>query len=619
MCGIFGIFYLKNKIMPDRQHLEKTARIIQHRGPDSSGVYVDNGIGIAHTRLSLLDISSRSDQPFWDKSGRYCLIYNGEIYNFKELRSDLENVGRAFETTSDTEVLLQGLIEMGPAILQKLEGMFAFALYDKKEDSLLIARDRFGIKPLYIYSDAEKFIFASEIKAMQSWVPAAPDMFSISSYLQGFGGPTQNFTFFSGIKILQTGGIIKIQSGGISESKNFFPLENFWSSDLSEQYNFFKPSQLVDRLEELLLISVKKHLIADTQVGALCSGGIDSSLIMAMAAKVHSNLAIFHANVRGPHSEYEAAQLLATHLKLKLNVVDVNDHDFIEGIPDVMYHYGHPFLYHPNSIPFLMVAQLVRQNGVKAILTGEAADECFLGYSHLPTENLFSGYYKALDRIKSLVHMIPSIGKLLWRHTGTSSAIIRGLHNRFENDIDKERILSKLGHHVSKNNLKTLEYLGYHLRTLLHRNDSLGMAASIEARFPFLDNALVEYAVNLPYRYKIRASFSTPIERKHPFIRNKWVLREVANRYLPKALSQRPKRGFPTDAFERMRVAPGYFNNSFVSHLFGLSSNETAYLVNNAGSNLVLRLLHLDIWGRVCFNQEPRESARNDLKKHISF
>ena len=191
MCGIFGIVFRENSNTPDEERLASSARLLQHRGPDSQAIYAAPGIGLAHTRLSFLDTDSRSDQPFWDDQHRYCLVYNGEIYNYKELREELRARGVNFRTTGDTEVLLQALIHNDPKdLLPRIRGMFGFAFYDAEQHSLLLARDRFGMKPLYVYEDDRTFMFASEIKAMRAWVPFELDLFSICSYLLKFGGPT---------------------------------------------------------------------------------------------------------------------------------------------------------------------------------------------------------------------------------------------------------------------------------------------------------------------------------------------------------------------------------------------------------------------------------------------
>ncbi len=623
MCGIFGIISRNSSLALDQDCLSASASLLSHRGPDAQGIYTKDGVGLVHQRLSLLDLNPRSNQPFWDESGRYCLVYNGEIYNFRELRAELQARNINFHTSSDTEVLLQCLIHHKVEyVLPKLEGMFAFGLYDTVEDSLLLARDRFGMKPLYVYDDDKIFTFASEIKAMRPWINFEPDQFSISSYLLGFGGPTKGFTFYRKVKSLAPGSMIFFKRGKSPEYSRFFSMQDFWDPGYTDNLARLKPGQIVDKMDDLLLKSVEKHMFADSKVGAFCSGGVDSSLLMAMAAKKHNNLAIFHANVKGRWSEYDAALKLSQHLKLDLKTVDVEEQDFIDLLPDVMKHYEHPFTYHPNCAPFLMVSRLVQKHQIKGMLSGEGSDECFLGYPWLGRERLVNAYYNVCNRLRTLVNKIPNVGKIIWPYEGNGKEVVESLLNRCEIAEEKHNIhdfVSKLtSSKIEKGNVRTLDYLNYHLRTLLHRNDCLGMAASIEARFPFLDNEVVKVAVNMPYRYKIRFS-PTVFEKAHPGIRDKWVVRKVADRYIPRELSQRIKIGFWTTAFERMKVSPDYFDNSFVRNLFELSSTQMRNIISQSDQDITMRLLHLDIWGHVCIRDLSHESSLKKLRQHVSL
>jgi asparagine synthase (glutamine-hydrolysing) len=412
MCGIFGILLHDGETVPDERRLTETARLLSHRGPDSSGIFSGAGMGLAHTRLSLLDLNS-GRSAFRDRDGRYCLVYNWEIYNFKELREELELSGTGFRTTSDTEVLLEWLINRGAeATLPRLEGMFAFALYDRVERSLLLARDRFGIKPLFVYDGDDAFVFSSEVLRMKP-VKLEPDDFSISSFLfanpaSGFGGPSKGHSFFKGVKFLPPGAMVRVQPGMQAQYGKFSSIVDFLNEDISDRLQRLRPLQLVNETEELLFDSVRQQMVADAPVGALCSGGVDSSVIMAMAARCHNNLAVFHANVMGRLSEYSAAAALARHLKLDLKAVEVNDEDFIDMLPEVVSHFGHPFCHMPHSVPFLQVSKLVRETGVKAVLSGEGSDECYLGYSFLaPDIHRWRQYSK--DLLKMLIRKIKEI------------------------------------------------------------------------------------------------------------------------------------------------------------------------------------------------------------------
>jgi asparagine synthase (glutamine-hydrolysing) len=620
VCGIFGIVY-KSDVKPAEKSLADSVRLLRHRGPDAEAIHASTGFGLGHTRLTLVDPDPRSNQPFWDETGRYVLVYNGEVYNFRELRAELEKKGIGFRTTSDTEVVLQCLIHNDPKeALARLDGMFAFGLYDTKEETLLVARDRFGMKPLYYCETDGFFAFSSEVKAFKPWVQLEPEPFSISSYLMGFGGPTKGFTFYQKVKVLAPGEFITLKRGGRPQRETFFRLSDFWDREEMMASDSLSPRQTVDRLEKVLYESVKSQMFADSRVGAFCSGGVDSSLLVAMASKMHNNLAIFHANVLGPWSEYHAARDLSKHLKLDLNVVEVSEQDFVSRLPDAMRQYEHPYTYHPNCVPFMMVARLVREHKVKGMLSGEGSDELFLGYPWFGRQRIVNAYYAQGARLRNLVHRIPSVGKIIWPENGHNLHVVQKLLNRGEVSGDERRTREAaqrlLPIQLDSKQMTSLDYMNYHLRTLLHRNDCLGMEASIEARFPFLDHTVARTAINTPSRYKLR--FSPKVfEKAHPFVRDKWAVREVANRWIPRGLSQRIKIGFWTTVFQRMQVPESYFQNSFVRDLLELSSEETQDLVGQANQDLRMRLLHLDVWAHVCLQGQPLEQSSDKLGEHI--
>ncbi|UCG52302.1 MAG: asparagine synthase (glutamine-hydrolyzing) [Candidatus Latescibacterota bacterium] len=622
MCGIFAYLTSDPAAVPPRERLDDTARALAHRGPDNTGVHTAPGIGLVHTRLTLLDLNPRSNQPLWDRSKRYALVYNGEVYNFQSIRAELEQHGIEFRTTSDTEVVLEALLFYGlEGAASKFEGMFAFALYDEVDGSICVGRDRFGIKPLFMANNADGFLLCSEVGGLRPWMPIEPDDRTVSSYLLGFSGPTRDFTFYKGIRFVPPGTIIKVRRGETPDVRSFFHITDFWDPEQHERLRHMRPTEVVDRIDELLHGSVGSQLVADVPVGAFCSGGVDSSLIMAMAAKHHSDLAVFHADVKGRLSEAEAARQLAAHLGLELKIVEARDEDFLRYLPEVTAHYGFPFSYHPNSVPFLMVSRLVRDSGVKAVLTGEGSDECFLGYPRLAIERFERFYGRVIDSARALIQRIPKVGTLLSKPPDNAHEIADGLHQRFEKVSEMATIRSEtIGEDGRFHDLdvRTIDFLTYHLRTLLHRNDAMGMSASIEARFPFLDSELVRLAVNTPYNMKIRFS-PTTLDSYHPFICDKWVLRQVADRYLPKSLSRRTKRGFPTSAFQRMRIADRYVTGTYVAELFELSQLQRKYLLDNADQRIKLRIMHLDVWWRVCVQNQSTSDVSRELLEEISF
>lgn len=622
MCGLFAISMFSDEI-PDEERLRASITTLSHRGPDAQKVFVRPGLGLAHARLSFVDTHERSHQPMWDSTGRYAILFNGEIYNFRELRAELEDQGHVFRTSSDTEVLLTALIAHEPAaILPRLNGMFGLAFFDVQSQTILLARDRFGMKPLFYFQNERFFAVTSEVKALHPWTELHADKFMLASYLLKFGGPTRAHSFYEGVKSVSPGEMIVVGPDGLREQRHFFRIPDFIDPDRQAALDSMSSTQAVDEMDRLLSQSVAAHMFADVPVGAFCSGGVDSSLLMAMATKTYNNLAIFHANVKGQWSEHHAAVELARHLKLDLVSVDVVDQDFVDLLPRVMQHYEYPFTYHPNCAPLMMVARLARDSGVKGLLSGEGSDECFLGYPWLGRKSLTDRYDRFVARARRLVHRIPEFGRILWPHEQNNVESVRALMNRYEMDDDiawiREHFRLPSGRSLPQPSVWTLEYLHHHLRTLLHRNDSMGMEASIEARFPFLDLDVVKTAVNLDPSYKLRRSIRA-LDKAHPFIQDKWIVREVAARYVPRSLSHRKKLGFWTTVFKRLDISSGYFRNSFVSDLFGLTDAQLNNMAGNDGDDLLLRLLHVDVWGRMCLRQESEEGAVERLRQFVSI
>lgn len=633
MCGIFGVIWHQSDRQPEQDLLAQTARLLHHRGPDGHGTFAAPGIGLVHTRLSLLDLNERSNQPFWDRTHRFAIIYNGEVYNFAELRTELEKEGVQFRTTCDTEVLLEALLRWGPeAALPRFEGMFAFGLYDREEESLLLARDRFGIKPLFISDQDDALIFASEIRAMSPWINFEPDFSSISSYLHSFAGPHTGRTFYKGIRSLEPGGVLKIQRRGRSQSSRFFKLTDFLNPAETERLRGVKDTQLIDELDRLLNESVKSQLIADAPVGGLCSGGVDSSVVLAIASRYHNNLAIFHANVVGRHSEYDAAESLARHLRLDLQSTEVQPKDFLSEIPEVIRHYGHPFYRTPHSVPFLKVSRLVRENGVKAVLTGEGSDECFLGYSwmapnlkhEMRPRTLFRRVKRSLFRRNGEAGFTYlSSNDIRGGDVSSDNELVTALHNRFETLGEALDIRSRLGEIYGakepKGVLTSLDHFGYSLRALLHRDDSMGMSTSIEARFPFLDSGLVRFALNCPYRAKIRFSVSAR-DPTHYLFTDKWLLRQVAKRYLPKSLSHREKKPFSVIAYypTHMAIRPHFLKDSFIRNAFNLTDHEVEHLAAHASHDLKWKMLQLEVWVDTCLLNKSNDVVMEKLNDNVS-
>ncbi len=619
MCGIFGYLDHQTQKTPEDARLRQTAKLLSHRGPDHQAVFGAPSVGLVHTRLSLVDLDPRSNQPFWDKTGRYALVFNGEIYNFKELREDLKRKGISFRTSGDTEVLLECLLngELHETLL-KLEGMFAFALYDRQETTLVLARDRIGMKPLYVYEDDSRFVFSSEIGAMKPWIPWEADPMMVAPFLHGLHDVTRGFGLFKGVKSAVPGTVIKVKAGSRPEYERFFVLSDYWDENERARLEKLNPRQAVDLVEEKLLTSVRLQLQADAPLGIFCSGGVDSSLIAAMVAKLHSDLTIFHSNIVGRCSEYDAAKALADHLKLKFVATDVVDANYLERIPDVMAHSEFPFRHLPSSPPFLMLSETVSALGVKGVLTGEASDESFLGYPEYAPDLI--GWLKQTPRnsfrfLKKALRGFPPSPREVRKD------FVSRFHQHFEDDIENDDIyqalLKKAGNELESKHLLPFRDFSHNIRALCHRNDSMGMAAGLESRFPFLDSDLIRTAVNLPYRYKVRFSPEAR-DPKHLFIQDKWVIRQLADRYLPRKLSRRIKIGWPTTFLERMSIKPEFFiEQGCLREWLELSERELRYFMEHSPQHLKTTLMYLEVWAHVCFYQKPKDSLRKKMKDYI--
>lgn len=609
MCGVMGIIPESGEIVPDEARLRRSAEILEHRGPDSQGIRMAGGVGLVHTRLALLDLSSRSAQPFWDDTGDHCIVYNGEVYNFSELRAELETNGVEFRTTSDTEVVLRAILRWGAeAAARRFEGMFALALWSKKTGELILARDRFGIKPLFVAEDGGRFLFASEVEGLRPWMPLRPDLRTLFAFLYGSGGPMDGQTFFEKIDHLPPGTILRVTPGKGPSITRYAEIGDLWDVEINRELESTKDEDLVDEVEVRLARSIDQQMIADARVGVLCSGGVDSSLILALAARTHDDLAVFHADVVGPTSEREAAHALADHLGLDLQAVEVVDNDFLELLPELTRHHGSPFHLNPHSVPFYRVSQLVREAGVKAVLSGEGADEAFLGYPWLAPGRTSKRVAKAAHN-PSRTASSPA-GELV-------TAMLEGFHTEREHHSNQSRVAG-LRSDEQERALQTLDLLQANLRGLLHRNDTMGMAASIESRFPFLDTSLVRLAINLPPRAKIRRGFY-PRDRRHPLAIDKWVIRKLADRHLPTSLSRRPKVPFATTAYGRMTVRPGLFRDGFLDDVVGLDEAGWEAFVARADQRLRSKLVHLETWGRVMIRNDSDDDVLGALKSHVTI
>jgi len=557
MCGIFGIVS-RGSASPDL--LEKAARSLAHRGPDDSGTIhlkaAEQEIGFAHTRLSIIDLSPLGHQPMQDPVTGNWIVYNGEIYNFRDLRKDLEAAGAEFRSHSDTEVILAAYRVWGESCLTRLGGMFAFALWDAPRKRLLLARDPMGIKPLYYYQSKQNFIFASEVRTLlgTGLVPRKPDPTGILSYL-AFGSVYEPWTMVEGVKAVPPGHVLTVENGAVSSREYWNPLQ---------------PSGIAaaDQLPAILRDAILSHLVSDVPVGVFLSGGIDSSALVAVLS--HNGVRANTFSLVFQEAEYNEGRYsreIARRFGTEHHEISVSQQDTRAVLPQALCAMDQPTI---DGINTYLVSAKTRAAGVKVALTGLGADEMFAGYSNFRRVPKMEAFSKRFGRLPRLVRgpIAASVGlfagkgdrsrKLAELAAGHDSAVhpyflVRTLFGEKEREAlvntgleDSKRALqSVLQQSIAQssnldpvNRVSYLESHCYMRNTLLRDSDFMSMAHGLELRVPFLDRALVEACFRIPGAEKVKGN--SP----------KGLLLASLGVELPKEIVNRPKRGF-TLPFER--------------------------------------------------------------------
>jgi asparagine synthase (glutamine-hydrolysing) len=566
MCGICGVIHLDGKPVTERL-LEAMNDTLAHRGPSGAGYYVDDNLGLAMRRLSIIDVAG-SDQPLYNEDESIALVFNGEIYNFQELRDDLSHKGHRFRTDGDGETVAHLYEEYGVDCFQHLRGMYAIALWDKHEKRLLLARDRMGQKPLYYYKDDNVLVFASEIKAILQH----PDVPRVSSFMNppdipvylSYGYVPAPQTAFQDISMLLPANVLQLD-GDDCKQFPYWELPNLASSD--DQAN---PEPYIFQLQSLLEEAVKLRLISDVPLGAFLSGGLDSSLIVALMQK-HSNATVktFSMGFEGDESfdETPYAQQVAQHLETDHTAFTVKP-DAMGLLSDLVWHHDQPFA-DSSAIPTYLVSKLTREH-VTVALTGDGGDELFAGYERFYAAKLF----QQLSIIpRPLWSGLAKVIELLPEGTGYYNTVKRaGRFARaasqpvYDAYFDLVRVFSEdLIHDLKNSHDKAVKFddrihngndivtdiLKFNMESylpddLLIKADRCSMQASLEARAPFLDHKLVEYAATIPFNLKLKGSTT-----KH-------ILKESARGLLPDNIIDRKKHGFgvPLGAWLRKDIEP---------------------------------------------------------------
>jgi asparagine synthase (glutamine-hydrolysing) len=634
MCGIAGFYSFQQKKFSESDLREMTDTL-KHRGPDAEGYFYDGVAGLGHRRLSIIDLSTRANQPMVSGNERYIIIYNGEVYNFREIGARLKSTTRQhveikFRTSSDTEIILEAFIAYGFDFVNQLNGMFAIAIYDKLQQELYLFRDRLGIKPVYYYWDGENFAFASELKALKklSGIPKEINRDSIRDFLHLGYIPTPG-SIYRNIYKMSPGSYLTVSRTGMEQSK-YWNIRNKISSNVITDKD-----QALVKLSDLIISSVQYQLKSDVPFGVFLSGGIDSSLVTAQAVglssvKVNTFSIGFEEN---SHNESEYAKAIANYLGTDHHEFIVSYKDAMQLIDPVLEAYDEPFA-DSSAIPTMLVSKLARQY-VTVTLSGEGGDELFFGYgaykwarwldnpflkmARKPLAGIFSHMPNRYQRVSRLLdyrdpekirsHIFSQeqymfteweLEKMLKpdykgnsevKENPRSSSLLR----IYDEPYDVKSI------HVKERSLTAMESqalfdLQYYLTDdLLTKVDRASMRYSLETRVPYLDHRVVEFALNLSPELKYKNGIS------------KYILKQILFQYIPKQLFERPKQGFAIPLNLWLRNELKYLIDEYVSESmirkYGIIEyDEVKDLVNNffAGRdylyNRIWLLIVLHIW-----------------------
>jgi asparagine synthase (glutamine-hydrolysing) len=630
MCGICGVYGYQNQNPLRPEILSDMLGIIRHRGPDDEGVYLNGRLMMGMRRLSIIDLAG-GKQPISNEDGSVVVVFNGEIYNYHELRDRLCAQGHVFATNSDTEVIVHLYEELGEECVNELRGMFAFSLWDQKRQSLFIARDRLGIKPLYYTDNRGCLIFGSEIKAILQHpsVEAQLDRQALSHFLSLRYVPAPQ-TMFAGIKALPPG-------YSMTCDKNSLKLRRYWHlSYVGGETHRLSEVEYTEQLEALLRESVKIHLMSDVPFGAFLSGGVDSSTIVALMSEIlNKPVKTFSVGFDGDgekFSELPFARLVAKQYETDHNELLITPRHFMDLAEKVVWHLDQPIADNA-CVANYMVSELAARQ-VKMVLTGEGGDELFAGYARYAGERAASWFRFLPKHMRSLA--LTMAGRLpglrrpklalfalcqedeLTRFTNwfplfnrdMKQELLADSYKRELPDIYSESVFAEhLADTDAVDPLNRMLYVDTKLwlpDDLLARGDKTAMAVSLEGRVPLLDHKLVEFAASLPPNLKLKG------------LTRKYLLKKVARKLLPTEIVDRKKQGFPIPfsvwfrrearSFVRDLLSPavmkrrGFYNTSFVERL--LDEHEAGTADHQL---LIWGLLSVELWHRV-FLDSPRNS-----------
>jgi asparagine synthase (glutamine-hydrolysing) len=621
MCGIAGCVLSPGET-PSPERLGAMRDALKHRGPDGSGIEVFENVGLVHTRLAIVDLSERAHQPMRHPTRPWWLSFNGEIYNHKAIRRDLHD--SSFTSDSDTETLLHALARWGPGTLDRLNGQFAFACLDIERRRVLLARDRFGIKPLYLVEAKDGIWFASEPQALfASGIEPSPRPHSWPTLVDSacYRG---ELTLVEGVRRLEPGTFAEISLDAPSFLiKRWSSVAGHVGPEEQRRLQASGRAALVSELDDVLRSAVHDALLADVPVGTMCSGGVDSSLITAFASEVKRDLVAFGASYKGGPGPDEgpAAQKVADSLGIEADLFEVTKPGWRSGFVTATLHFGAP-LRNASSVTIAQMAERARRRGIKVLLTGEGADELFGGYLNhrqAPLAGFLSVQQRLAREMQAAVSRRPSElardvqRRARWLAAGRPnpgwyrSALVRSYTHEPDSDQPSSDEIGDayVQHFGSRRSIETqlVRRLDWTLSWLLNRMDKNMMQVSVEARVPFLDPRLVTFVLNLPLEARVL-----------PW--NKGILRDVACRHLPLRIAHRRKiQGMFYDAGKWIDEGadPSFLSEGVFKDAFQLSDKEFSVLLSTANHSDRMRLWSAEVWCRSVFAGEAPEAIEKEL------
>ena len=624
MCGICGKLGFEQDATVSRSLVGAMLDTIRHRGPDDEGIYLSPGLGLGHARLSIIDLTS-GHQPLSNENDTIWIVFNGEIYNYQELRRFLLDKGHVFKTQTDTEVIVHLYEELGPQCVEKLRGMFAFALWDQNKKTLVLARDRVGIKPLYYSLTDKAIVFASEIKAIladpaisRELAPEIVDRFLTFLYVPG------EETLLQGIRKLAPGHYLVVKDGKAE-------VRQYWDLQFSKPSQFPSIQDAEQELLSLLAESVELHMIADVPVGVLLSGGVDSTAVLSyVAERTDKEISSYTVGFADPSvaDERPYAKLAAETFNSSHHDMTITAGDFAEFLPRYVWHMEEPVC-EPPAIAMYYVSKLAR-NYVKVLLSGEGGDEAFAGYNNYrsilwlerlkqiwPAMNSSASW--GVSQLNSWMHSArvakyaPLINATFpqyyysrtstpYRYSGNGLGELYS--TEFRNSIDREytvepvrKLFSAVKDESVLDQMLYIDTKTWLPDDLLVKADKMTMANSVELRVPLLDHRLLEFAAALPSHYKLKG-FTL-----------KYIWKKALSKRVPDSILKRRKAGFPVPyeswlrnnlrdtvhdiLTDRKTIQRGYFQKATVEKLINANHERGAY------SKEIFSLVTLELWHRM--------------------